>query len=820
MSNTDDRQKATVGEVNTLAGDTEMALAFLKEFHPEGPWCVTAINPDKKGIETRTFFPASEGECRDWITKWNGVWNCYFHVNPVIGVLTEKAKRENIARVVAFHVDVDPVNDISLQSLADQQDAILARFDDKLPKGVPPPTFLVFSGGGYQAFWELAEPIEIGGDLARAEDAKRYNQHLEALFGGDNCHNIDRLMRLPGTINVPDAKKRAKGRVPAMATVVVRKPDRVYPLSAFVQAAISTGLDGKPNKASTTVAVDRANVTRIADLDALKPLGKWTSDDAFRRLGVIIMQGEHPDPAEVAKKTKNGLPPSRSEWLFDVVCNLLRADVPDDVIYSIITDERFGISASVLELKGGAHRYAIKQITSGKEHQIEPALAELNDKHAVMTEQDKEVTVLSWLEDELFPGRRVPLLQSLSAFNARYENKAVQVGTDGNGKPVFKEAGKWWRKHPKRKQYRALRFDPSKPPEFDGYLNLYEGFAVEPVEGDVTPFLEHIYDRIAGRNRNNWGYIISWYAFAVKNPDKRAEVALVFRGGRGTGKGAAVTPLRAIFGQHALHVSRMSQVTGRFNDHIRTTCLLHSDEIVFRDTDPGAGTLKALITEESVMTEAKFQSMRQVPNRVMMIISANDEFAVPAGEDERRYAVFDATPKRPGDEAYFTRLWNWIDNEQGVEKLLHYFQSVPLGDWHPRSYVPQNASLNAQKAHNLKGFNRVWYELLISGVLPWSGAEYTEKRDGHTYEGRQPPKYAYLSTTAVEDYAQRKHREHVGARDVYPVLRDKFGYREDKNPCRGVRLPSLAQCRADWDAAVFPVDWSRGVTASDDWSYQ
>lgn len=39
-------------------------------------------------------------------------------------------------------------------------------------------------------------------------------------LGGDNCHNVDRLLRLPGTINMPNAKKRAAGRVPTLARII------------------------------------------------------------------------------------------------------------------------------------------------------------------------------------------------------------------------------------------------------------------------------------------------------------------------------------------------------------------------------------------------------------------------------------------------------------------------------------------------------------------------------------------------------------------------------------------------------------------------
>ena len=40
-------------------------------------------------------------------------------------------------------------------------------------------------------------------------------------FGSDEAtHNIDRILRLPGTVNYPNKKKRVKGRVPTLAYVV------------------------------------------------------------------------------------------------------------------------------------------------------------------------------------------------------------------------------------------------------------------------------------------------------------------------------------------------------------------------------------------------------------------------------------------------------------------------------------------------------------------------------------------------------------------------------------------------------------------------
>jgi hypothetical protein len=37
---------------------------------------------------------------------------------------------------------------------------------------------------------------------------------------GDACWDIDRLLRLPGTVNYPNGKKRAAGRIPDLAALI------------------------------------------------------------------------------------------------------------------------------------------------------------------------------------------------------------------------------------------------------------------------------------------------------------------------------------------------------------------------------------------------------------------------------------------------------------------------------------------------------------------------------------------------------------------------------------------------------------------------
>jgi hypothetical protein len=219
--------------MSELQGETAAAVAFLKRLYPKGPWALTSVAIDKKGIETLTFYPASEQDMVGWIDEYNGIRNIYYHINPVRYAVKKKAERTDIDKVCYLHVDIDA---IAGKDVATEKQRILGLLTKNRAKGIPEPTIIVSSGGGYQAFWKLSEALPINGEIGLAEEAKRYNQQLETIFGGDHCHNIDRIMRLPGTINVPDEKKLKKGRVAEVARLLQFNDDLVYAIGDFTAA--------------------------------------------------------------------------------------------------------------------------------------------------------------------------------------------------------------------------------------------------------------------------------------------------------------------------------------------------------------------------------------------------------------------------------------------------------------------------------------------------------------------------------------------------------------------------------------------------------
>ena len=761
-----------MADVEPPQPDSAAAVAFLRLFEPEGPWVLTAIAPDRRTAapSTATFWPADEAALTRWLDQHNGRRNIYFSVNRPLRALNKKAERTDIGEVRWLHVDIDPR---AGEDLAEERARALCLLTDVLPAGVPAPTAVIFSGGGYQGFWRLETPIPIGGDLARAEDAKRYNQALERAFGADNCHNVDRIMRLPGTINLPDERKARKGRVPTLATLHRFDPANTYPLARFTPAPAARAIVDGGHGASAPEEAER--LADVRDLDC------WGVPD---RVKVIIVQGRDPD------NPKDG-DDSRSAWLFDAVCQLVRCDVPDSVIMAILTDPDLGISASVLDKGRGAERYAFRQIEQARDHVADPLLAELNERHFVVENDSGKCRVAEWVPAD--NGREQLSFQSFDDFRNRYMNRQVEVGTDAKGAPITKPLGGWWLAHARRRQFRGLVFRPGGDPVIDGRLNLWRGFGVDPVPGDWSLMRAHIREVLAAGDPVCDDYILRWAAWAVQHPDEPAEVALVFRGGMGTGKSTFGRAMRRLFGQHGLHVNSPTQVSGRFNAHLRDVCLLFADEAIQPGDRAARGVLKAMLTEPTLPIEGKGRDVIEAPNYTKVVMASNEDWVAAVDDDDRRFAVFDVSKDRQRDEAYFAALYAELDGG-GLAAMLHDLLAMDLEGWHPRRAIPDTTARQEQRAATLDGFDAFFLDLLREGTIP-----------AHSWPGVDQPR---VSTAALRELAaERNRRTDITFNQVSDLL-GRLGFRKDRRSRpSGFVLPTLPEARAAWDRVRSPVAW-------------
>jgi hypothetical protein len=185
----------------------KIATAFLKQLRPQGPWTLTAIIPD--GPTATCTFKALD-KAAVFIRKYNGSRNLYYSINPTRDGLTTKASKEDITAIEYLHSDLDPQAD---ETPAEAKERYLAALDAFEPH----PTSIVDSGNGIQAAWKLTEPL----DPEQRTEAEAMSLAITLHLGGTaGTQNIDRILRLPGTINIPNKVKLEAGRTPCPAALI------------------------------------------------------------------------------------------------------------------------------------------------------------------------------------------------------------------------------------------------------------------------------------------------------------------------------------------------------------------------------------------------------------------------------------------------------------------------------------------------------------------------------------------------------------------------------------------------------------------------
>ena len=430
---------------------------------------------------------------------------------------------------------------------------------------------------------------------------------------------------------------------------------------------------------------------------------------------------------------------------------------------------------------------------------VSPELAELNARYFVVSKQGK--TRIATTHD--IEGKPIQIeFSTFQDFGGRYNYRKVVVGQDQDGNDQKAPLGKYWLVHPWRRQYDRIVFDPSgrAPP---GFYNLWTGFAVEAKPGDWSRFRRHIEDNLCKGNGDLANYVLNWMAYCVQHPEKQPGVALVLRGGRGTGKGIFARSFGELFGRHFFTTAQGQHLLGNFNHHLRDKLVVFADEAFWAGDKSGEGVLKAIITEPTLAFEAKGFDVEHGPNHVHLIIASNESWVVPAGLDERRFCVLDLAEERAQDTAYFGAIVRQLQNG-GDAAMLHDLQKRDLSGFNVFN-VPQTQALLDQKAFSMDPLEEWWEERLSEGKLLLS----------HT--GWKPARGMALCDSYLAEAKEWGIRYPLRFRAFAATLRKLLpepGF-ENKQKRDGKarkqrywHFPPLAECRKHWDKKTRTLhDW-------------
>lgn len=789
------------------------SIDFLRGWKPGGPWILCAFHESLPDMPQRAFSDAQLDEVQEWIERLQAdQFNIYFQVNPCREGLNKKASKTDVISMDWFHVDVDPDGKKDMRS---EQTRILKELQNCEPMGLPEPTVVLFSGGGYQAFWKLVDPIPLDGSLAAIEDAERYNQQVARLLGGDNCHNGDRIMRLPGTINWPNQTKRDRGQEPILAELVDFDWSREYPTSSFLKlperqdktAGIGGGA-GRPDVNIPSGNIRRVPIEELADVLAL---AGFTDEDPMMRL---IIDGEDTEGVPMPGKDR-----TRSGVFLGVVCELVRHEMDDAMIYTIVTDPAYKISGHPLSKGRGCDRAVKRAITVGKEDAIDPNLATMNDGYGAVESVGGKFRIMCERYNPA-SGRSEIEFHQKDGFVTTYSNKKVAVfaGNDKDGNAQYKDRpmGLWWLEHEHRRTYRGVTFYPNK--DFGDTLNLWRGFNVDAVPGDCGLYLDHLKTVLCRGNVEYYDYLIGWMANAVQYPENAGQTAVVMRGAQGTGKGTAVKHFGFLFGMHYKHIVSSDHITGQFNSVLRDACVVFADECFAAKDKRHTAALKSLITEELLRSEAKGLDSIETRNCTHLWMATNSDWAVAADLDDRRFFVLNVSPSVKENSKYFGAITRQMENG-GHEALLHFLLTYDLTGFEVR-HCPKTDELQAQQektlAGTLQGFmmERLVEGELLPGHLGWRGKALKDEFLDHIHE--------YMgNSTMKKTEVNRWLQDFTGLLDPTERQRRRFKWRsvhgtEKTTTGHFFVFPSLEHCRKLWNENFSNRPWPTEIGTEPD----
>jgi hypothetical protein len=230
--------------------------------------CITlvAIDPAVGATVAQTF--DGPGAAVEWAARQQDRGrNCYFEVNETRPDCAKKPPKSAIVATVCRHSDIDPLDD---QYPFAEERARLFKLANVLAADPDvAPTVVIDSGNGIQCLWVTVREANSAAVTGRVEAE---NKAIDAALGGDTTFNIDRLLRLPGTLNFPNKKKFAKGRQVARASVL-SSSDRVY--SAAQAAALGAQIEPLvQGLVRTKPTAGKADPKAAADDDINKLIGE------------------------------------------------------------------------------------------------------------------------------------------------------------------------------------------------------------------------------------------------------------------------------------------------------------------------------------------------------------------------------------------------------------------------------------------------------------------------------------------------------------------------------------------------------------------
>jgi hypothetical protein len=285
--------------------------------------------------------------------------------------------------------------------------------------------------------------------------------------------------------------------------------------------------------------------------------------------------------------------------------------------------------------------------------------------------------------------------------------------TADDGKKVPK--ARVWLASPRRRAYRGMDYIPGVE-DASPILNLWTGWGVDPKpDASCSAWKDLIYYTICGSDDETYKWLINWFANILIEPKNKPLTAPVLVGRQGAGKSLSLGYFGRILGPAYTTVTHDEHIYGKFNKHLATTLLLHSEEALYGGDRKHRGIIKSLITDEWRIFEQKGVDAERVHNYLRLVLTSNESWAAPTEVDDRRFTIIDLEGRSAPAEIIKAVLHEQATD--GPAGLFHYLtKELEYDPALPRKNL-KNEALASLKKINMDPVATWWYECLKLGQL-------------------------------------------------------------------------------------------------------
>lgn len=339
-------------------------------------------------------------------------------------------------------------------------------------------------------------------------------------------------------------------------------------------------------------------------------------------------------------------------------------------------ESKIGLDDFLIHEYGGNDEF-LELLQQAEPLGLSRALFHLNDRYVYVA--DPGLIINDKTNAKHSPGAFKEHVAAPGVFIAR------EFDLEGNIRTKTTSAAATWIKWPLRRAVDKITYMPGR----DKFLTLgsttvyngWQGWGLEPREGDASLFLTLVDHVFTGADPGAKAWFLKWCAYPLQYPGvKMNSDVLVYGRRHGTGKSLIGYTLGKIYGRNFTEI-KQRDLHANHNEWAENKQFIMGDDITGSNKREDNDLLKNLVTQREMRLNPKYIPSYVVPDVINYYFTANNPDTFFMDDDDRRHFIHEVKVG-PLDEAFYVEYDLWLDSG-GASAVFDYLLKLDTSDFNP-----------------------------------------------------------------------------------------------------------------------------------------